>query len=67
MLSNITKLEIKIGEKVFQFTCDVDSPIGAVHDALTAFKSFVVGKINEAEAAQNAAPKPDIVPPPEAS
>ena len=67
MLSNITKLEVKIGEKTFQFLCDHDSPIGAVHDALTAMKSFVVGKINDAEAAQVVAPTPDIEPPPEAS
>jgi len=52
MLSTITKLEVKIGEKTFQFLCDNDSPIGAVHDALCAMKSLVVQKINEAENAQ---------------
>ena len=49
MLKNITKLEMQIGEKTFQFLCDNDSPIGAVHDALTAMKSYIVHKINEAD------------------
>lgn len=49
MLSNITKLEVQIGEKRYQFICDNDSPIGAVHDAITAMKSYIVQKINEAE------------------
>lgn len=57
MLSNLTKLEVKIGEKTYQFICDNDSPIGSVHDALTAMKSFVVCKINEAEK-QETPPEP---------
>lgn len=49
MLKNLSKLEIKIGERVYQFLCDIDSPIGEVHDSLSAMKGFVIQKINEAE------------------
>lgn len=57
MINNITKLEVKIGEKVYQFLCEVDSPIGQVHDALSAMKGFVIQKINEAEEASKTAPE----------
>lgn len=55
MINNITKLEVKIGEKVYQFLCEVDSPIGQVHDALSAMKGFVIEKINEAQKAEQPA------------
>lgn len=47
MIKNITALEIEIDNKVYKFLCDVDSPIGAVHDALVKMKGFVIDKINE--------------------
>lgn len=49
MINNITKLEIKIEERVYQFLCEVDSPIGQVHDALSAMKGFVIQRMKEAE------------------
>lgn len=49
MLKNISKLEVHIGERSYQFLCDMDSPIGEVHDALASMKDFVIQKINEAE------------------
>jgi hypothetical protein len=56
MLSVISKLEIKISERTYQFFCGSDSPIGEVHDALAAMKSFVVEKIKAADEAKN----PDV-------
>lgn len=47
MLKNVTKLEHKVGDRFFQFICDNDAPLGECHDALAAFKNFVIGKINE--------------------
>ena len=52
MIKNITKLEHKIGDRFYQFFCDQDSPVGEVHDALSRFKTHVVGIINSAEASE---------------
>lgn len=57
MISNITKIEVKIGERVYQFLCANDSPVGEVHDAVCAMKSFVIQRINEADKAPSAEPE----------
>ncbi len=46
MLKNITRLEHKIGERVYHFLCDADSPLTEVKEALTEFTWFAanVGK-----------------------
>ncbi len=49
MFKAIVKLEHKIGERIYSFTCDNDSPLGEAHDALAKFKSHVVELINRAE------------------
>jgi len=50
MIKNISKFEIKIGERVYALLCEIDSPLGEVHDALSAMKGFIIQKIQEAEA-----------------
>jgi hypothetical protein len=40
MLKNLIRLEHKIGEKVYHFLCDTDSPIGEVKEALMQFGMF---------------------------
>lgn len=54
MLKNVTKFEMKIGERSYQFICDSDSPLGQVYDALSEMRGIVLNKINEVENA----PKP---------
>lgn len=49
MIKTVAKLEHKIGDRVYQFICDHDAPLGEVHDALTKFRSHVVGVINSVE------------------
>lgn len=49
MIKNISKFEIKIGERIYQLLCEIDSPLGEVHDALSAMKGFIIQKIREAE------------------
>lgn len=49
MLKTITRLEHKVGDRIYHFTCENDSPLGEVHDALSKFKSYVVDVINAAE------------------
>jgi len=51
MIKNLTTLEIKAGERVYKLLCEVDAPLGEVHDVITQMKAFVVNKINEAHAA----------------
>ena len=48
MIKNVAKFEYKVGERVYQFICDHDAPLGEVHDALGQFKSHVVSLINTA-------------------
>ena len=54
MLKTITKLEHKVGDRVYQFICENDSPLGECHDAITAFKDYVVKKIQEFHEASKA-------------
>ncbi len=42
-------LEHKIGDRVYAFCCDNDSPLGEAHDALAKFKAHIVELINRAE------------------
>jgi hypothetical protein len=49
MLKNNTVLEIKIGERNYQFYCSPDSPLGELYDVLHQMKSFIVQKILDAE------------------
>ena len=66
MLKTKAVLEHIVGEKVFNFSCDVDAPIAVVKEALFEFLKYV-GKVEdaakEAEAAKKAAeaPVPDPV------
>lgn len=57
MLKNIAKFEVKVGERVYHFLCDIDSPIGEVHDVLSSMKAFVIQRMQDAEKASGDAPK----------
>jgi hypothetical protein len=48
MIKNISKIEIAIGERIYHFLCEVDAPIGEVHDVLMQMKGLVIQKMNEA-------------------
>jgi hypothetical protein len=63
MLKNITKLEHKIGERVFQLLCDNDSLFAEVKDALFQFMKYV-GQIEDtamANASKIAYPQEEVV------
>lgn len=51
MIKNVSKLEIKINEKIYQFFCDQDSPLAEAKEALFQFQKFV-GQIEDAVKAQ---------------
>lgn len=42
-----SSIEVNIDDKLYQFVCDSDSPLGAVHDALCQMRILVVQKIAE--------------------
>ena len=52
MLKNLSSLELKIGERIYKLMCDVDAPLGEVHDVLVQMKSYVVSRIQEAQKAE---------------
>lgn len=41
MLKNISKLELKVGEKVYQFICDNDSPLSDIKEAIFQFQKYI--------------------------
>jgi hypothetical protein len=59
MLKNISTLEEKVGERVYRFLCETDSPLGEVHDVICKMKSFIVQRINQAHEVDT--PKEKIV------
>lgn len=46
MLKNISRLETKVNEKIYQFLCDLDSPLPEVKEALFQFVKYV-GQIED--------------------
>ncbi len=53
MIKNQSVIEIKVGEKVYQFHCSLDSPLGEIHDILHQMKSYVLKKMIEFEQKEN--------------
>lgn len=51
MLKQSVKLEVVKGERVYQLCLPIDSPLGEVYDVLYEMRSFVIGKINESQKA----------------
>lgn len=41
MLKNISKLEVKVYDRVYQLLCDNDSPIDHVKEAILQFQKYV--------------------------
>ena len=58
MLKNISKLEHKIEDRVYQFVCECDAPLGEVHDALVKMKAYVVSRIQEIQKAEEPKEEP---------
>lgn len=54
MIKNITRLEHKVGDRIYHFVCENDSPLGEIHDALSKFKSCIIEIINGQEKAKEA-------------
>lgn len=59
MIKNLIKLEHKIGDRVFHMYCDPDSPLGEVHDALSAMKAYIVARIKDAHELESKEKKDD--------
>lgn len=52
MIKNLSSIEVKIGERLHRFICEVDAPIGEVHDVLCQMKTLVIQKMQELHDAQ---------------
>lgn len=55
MLKQLAELEHKIGERVYQFVCDPNSPLSECKAALQAFDAYVNTMLEQWEAAKQAA------------
>lgn len=51
MLTQISKLEVKIENKVYSFICDQDSPLNQLKEALFQFQKYV-GQVEDHVKAQ---------------
>ena len=49
MIKNKISLEFKCNDRMYEFICSSDSPLGEVYDALSAMRGFVVERIKDAE------------------
>lgn len=49
MFQSLSALTIKIGDRVFLLTCDPNSTLGEVYDALSQMRTNVVDLINKQE------------------
>jgi len=58
MIKNFSGLEIKLGERIYRLICDLDSPIGELHDSLCHMKNFVIQKVNEINSKESQASTP---------
>ena len=54
MLKQLSSLEHKIGDKVYSFLCDPNSPLNEIKDSLFQFISYVTQIENAAKANQEA-------------
>jgi hypothetical protein len=44
-VSGKTFLTIDTGERVYEFSCAQNAPLGEIHDALVTMKTYIVGLI----------------------
>lgn len=49
MIKNKVALEVKVGERVYAFICDNDSPLGELFDAVCQLRGLVIARIKEQE------------------
>lgn len=52
MIKNKTILYHKIGERNYNLEVEPDSPLGELHDVLTAMRNFVIEKMKEVDQKQ---------------
>ena len=57
MIKNFTALELKVGERIYKFLCDVDAPLGEVHDVLCQMKGFVIKTMSDIQNPPKEEPK----------
>lgn len=55
MLKNITRLEHKVGEKVYHFLCDNDSPVHEAKEAVMQFLKYIMSVEDAAKVQQELA------------
>ena len=59
MIKNKVALEVKKEDKVYSFLCEINSPLGEIHDVLCMMKSEIVSRIKAVEDAEKP-PEPKV-------
>lgn len=49
MIKQKTIIEVKIGDRIYELSCNGDSPLGELHDALMQMKGFCVERMVQAQ------------------
>lgn len=66
MLKQLSTLEHKIGDRIYQLHVSSDSPLGELHTALSHMMGYVVQRINEAHEAsktkESESVNPEVLP-----
>ena len=52
MIKLAAKIEVKVGERLYHFLCDNESPLGEIHDVICQMKGLVISKMQEIQEAQ---------------
>lgn len=52
MIKTKTVLEVKIGERIYEFSMSPDSPLGELFDAISQIRGLIIQKINESQEIQ---------------
>lgn len=61
MISQKTQLETKVNEKPFIFQCEPNASLTECFEAISIFRSYIIGRIKEADEQNQTAddPKPE--------
>lgn len=47
MIKNMAALEVKTGDRVYQFVCSNDSPLGEIQDAIIQMRAYIFERIKQ--------------------
>lgn len=55
MLKSKVILEHKVNDRVYEFVCSPESPLGEAYDAVCLFREYLIKRINETKEQESSA------------